>query len=200
MHRVALVLLSAAMAAVIVAGAAQSGTGDAPGYDNSQALAANGFKMAGNGFVQAQQISPALVPVTTKAAVVSKIVTMGKNPLRVKHVMYNICYGTTDLWSEWGNYPLQQRITEYRTWCTNCKGCAQTYRHSEVHPSSTLCSWSNPWSKLISGGNGYNYSVVRSGAHFSCPSLSIPFLNYNFDRWTDWSCNTWGNCSHVRRS
>ncbi|MFL5962178.1 MAG: hypothetical protein ACJ757_04720 [Gaiellaceae bacterium] len=109
------------------------------------------------------------------------------------------CWSITGLWTEWGIWPYQQRVTEDRYWCANSVGGAQYYRTSTVHLGTTLCSHSGEWQELISGGNGNTWSVIRTGGSFACPT-DIPWITIHTDRWQDWSCNTWGNCSWVRSS
>jgi hypothetical protein len=100
------------------------------------------------------------------------------------------CWSFTDAWTQWGIWPYQQRVTEYRYWC-GYYGGAQTYRSSSVHPGSTLCSHDSGWQSRISGGDGYTYTVVRTGASFSCPT-DIPWITIHTDRWQDWRANTQG--------
>jgi hypothetical protein len=109
------------------------------------------------------------------------------------------CWYTESLWTQWGTWPYQQRVTEYRYWCANGWGGPQTTRTSSVHLGSTLCSHHDPWQWRVSGGNGFTWTVVRTGGSFDCPT-AIPWVIIHTDRWQDWSCNTWGNCSWVRGS
>jgi hypothetical protein len=109
------------------------------------------------------------------------------------------CWYTESLWTQWGTWPYQQRVTEYRYWCANGLGGPQTTRTSSVHLGGSLCSHHDPWQWRVSGGNGYTWTVVRTGGTFDCPT-AIPWITLHYDRWQDWSCNTWGNCAWVRAS
>jgi hypothetical protein len=116
--------------------------------------------------------------------------------------MPNVCWQNSGLWFEWGTWPYQQRVNESRYWCANCYGCAQTYRTSHVTLGGggmTLCNSSGAYGFRTGGGNGYTWTIMRSGGHFACPS-PIPYITYHYDRWMEWACNTWGNCSLYDRS
>jgi hypothetical protein len=71
------------------------------------------------------------------------------------------------------------------------------YRYSRVQLGGFWCDHRGAYGYLVSGGNGYTWSTVRSGGHFECPSGG--WWTYNYDRWMEYACNTWGNCAFVRR-
>jgi hypothetical protein len=111
----------------------------------------------------------------------------------------SVCWHQDNLRSWWGTEPYRQHLQEIRDWCADRVGGSQTYRVSHIFPSSLLCSWRDPFGIRVSGGNGFTWTTVRSGAHYSCPSI-IPWITFNYDRWQEWACNVWGNCSLVARS
>lgn len=98
----------------------------------------------------------------------------------------------------WGTWPQFQDVFENRDWCGYLGG-EQTYRVSNVNGGTFTCDWNQAYEYKVSGGNGYTWTVVRSGAHFSCPT-GIPWINLHFDHWMEWSANTWGNYSFVNAS
>jgi hypothetical protein len=104
-----------------------------------------------------------------------------------------ICWFTDQNGTQWGHWPYEQKVTEWRTWCADFPGGKQTYRSSTVHPAATLCSWSNTWQSRVGGGNGYSWTNVRTGADFACPT-SVPWITLHPSDWQSWVCNTWGRC------
>lgn len=100
-----------------------------------------------------------------------------------------------NLSQSWGSLTYERHVNEYRYWCTNYLGGPQTYRVSYVQTSSIWCSSSNQYAIKFSGGNGYTWTTVETGANFSCPTPWYWSLN-SLD-WQRWSCNTWGNCARV---
>jgi hypothetical protein len=111
-----------------------------------------------------------------------------------------VCYrtGWNDLWTEWGYYWYRQRVYETRTWC-GYLNAYQTYRVSGVHGGSDWCDWGAPMHVYrTAGGNGYFYTTVNSGVHFSCPNPWPPWLpGHNYDDWQKWRCNMAGYCTWV---
>jgi hypothetical protein len=111
-----------------------------------------------------------------------------------------VCFhtGWDSLGTQWGHWPYEQRVYETRTWC-GYLNAYQTYRVSGVHGGATACSWGAPTHVYrTAGGNGYFYTTVNSGAHFSCPipwPPGLPPLNY--DDWQKWRCNMAGYCTWV---
>jgi hypothetical protein len=106
-------------------------------------------------------------------------------------------YGAgNDLHTEWGVWPYQQKVIEWRQWCAQYIGGPQTYRVSEVHLSTTLCAGSNRYVLKTGGGNGLTYTNVETGAHFDCQT-DIPWIIIHEDRWQIWQCNTRGDCVRL---
>ena len=113
----------------------------------------------------------------------------------------NVCWyqGGDQLWTWWGTPPYRQWVRESRYWCANGYGHPQTYRVSGNHSESLLCDVSQRYAERVSGGNGYTWTTVQAGARFSCPT-PIPWVTFNYNRWQEYACNTWGNCAFVRQS
>ena len=111
-----------------------------------------------------------------------------------------VCFqtGWNSLWTSWGHWPYDQRVYETRTWCGYLNDY-QTYRVSGVHGGGTACSWGAPMHVYkTAGGNGYFYTTVNSGVHFSCPIPWPPGLPpINYDDWQKWRCNMAGYCNWV---
>lgn len=184
------IIIAVLFGALLFTGVASSADKSPPSSPSDiKAKTANGFAAAGGGSVQAQEVPAGTVPQGVDGSLAETVSTTTAS---------TVCWNTQDLWSSWGT-GLTQKVTEYRYWCANYRGGLQTTRTSTVHPSSFYCDWSNPWGAKLSGGNGYTWTKVRTGAHFSCWS-GIPLLYYKYDRWQDWSCNTWGNCALTARS
>ncbi|HYX89362.1 MAG TPA: hypothetical protein VE753_08335 [Gaiellaceae bacterium] len=141
-------------------------------------------------------LSEAAAAAARPGAVTEGAVPSARSPVAVAA---DPCWSITGLWTEWGTWPYQQRVTEDRYWCAYSWGGTQYYRSSTVRLGSTLCSHNSGWQERISGGNGYTWTVVRTGGSFSC-ATTIPWITLHYDRWQDWSCNTWGNCAWVRSS
>ena len=113
-----------------------------------------------------------------------------------------VCWNNTGLWFSWGTWPYQQRVNENRYWCATGYGGSQTYRTSHVTlggGGGSLCDHSGAYGFRTTGGNGYTWTTVRSGGHFACPT-PIPWVTLHYDRWVEYACNTWGNCSRVDNS
>jgi len=104
------------------------------------------------------------------------------------------CWHLEGGWKTWGHWPAEQKLREVRDWCAQYVGGPQTRRVTHVLAGTggwgSICSWDNLYAYLVSGGNGYTWSVVQSGGHFFCRP-------WNFANWIRISCNTWGNCAWV---
>jgi hypothetical protein len=111
-----------------------------------------------------------------------------------------VCFrtGWSDLWTQWGYYQYHQRVYETRTWCGYLNDY-QTYRVSGVHGGSDWCDWGAPTHVYrTAGGNGYFYTTVNSGVHFTCPALWPPWWPpHQYDDWQKWRCNMAGHCTWV---
>jgi len=107
---------------------------------------------------------------------------------------YEQCWHLEGGWKTWGHWPAEQKLREVRDWCAQYVGGPQTRRVTHVLAGTggwgSICSWDNLYAYLVSGGNGYTWSVVQSGGHFYCKP-------WNFANWIKISCNTWGNCAWV---
>jgi hypothetical protein len=103
------------------------------------------------------------------------------------------CWHRDNLWSQWGAWPIEMRITEDRQWC-GYYGWKQTYRVSHIGLTSTGLDASGAGAYLYSGGDGYSWATVHSYGHFS----RVGFISYN--QWQRWSCNVYGNCALVDHS
>lgn len=200
MKRIALLAI-ATFAAVSVASAGGSNVKPLSPAQ-TQAMATAGVTHGGGGI--AQQLSPAQMSALTGTPLSALEGTSGPSgavaatPDATAASSAIYCWSFTDGWTEWGLFPVQQRVTEYRNWC-GYYGGAQTYRSSSVHLGTTLCSHSGEWQARISGGNGYTWTVVRTGGSFACPT-PIPWITLHYDRWQDWSANTWGSYAQVGNS
>jgi hypothetical protein len=97
------------------------------------------------------------------------------------------------MWSEWGYWPYQQRITDTTYWCA-VYGDHITYTSSTVNGTGTLCGTSWTSSQIISGGIGSSWFVTRSSAGFTCPT-AIPYISLHPSRYEDVSRNAWGSTS-----
>jgi hypothetical protein len=104
------------------------------------------------------------------------------------------CWYTDGLWSQWGGWPFEMRVTEHRYWCAWWVGGPLSYRVSHVTLSGTYCGGSGAYAFKTSGGVGYSWVVVQSGAHFSC------IYSINYDLWQRWASNSWGSVSLVAHS
>lgn len=102
------------------------------------------------------------------------------------------CWGAEMPDGNFGTWPFSQKITETRYWCASWRGGPQYYRTSHVVLGSPRCSYGGAYGRLVSGGNGYTWATVRSGGSFDC-------YGWNFQDWTEFACNTWGNCAWQRR-
>jgi hypothetical protein len=109
------------------------------------------------------------------------------------------CWFRDNLWVEWGIWPYHQKVNEWRSWCAQYPGGPQTYRASQVHLGTLVCSGHDRFQFLVSGGNGSRWSSVRTGASFDC-ATSVPWFVIHTNRWQEWSCNTWGHCAWVTNS
>jgi hypothetical protein len=193
---VTLLLLSAAAAAALAltTAGALANVPSPKNYtvDEAKQLSSTGFRHAQEG--RAVEVTPAeaLAAAQRPGSVTEVGVPDLENP-----DMPNVCWQHNGLWFEWGTWPYQQRVNESRYWCANCYGCAQTYRTSHVTlggGGGSLCDRSGAYGFRTSGGNGYTWTIVRSGGHFACPT-PIPWVVLHYDRWMEWACNTWGNCA-----
>ena len=181
----------AAVAALVAVAAASAGGSPPKPLPPTAAQAAVDATATHGGDVQGTQVQPAQVPGLSgqDQAALAKSGAKAADP----------CWHADNLWTEWGTWPYQQRVTETRDWCSGSLGGAQTYRVSSARGGTTLCSWGSQYTNFVSGGNGKTWTVVRSGASFACPT-DIPWITIHTDRWQEWSCNTWGNCAWVRAS
>jgi len=98
-------------------------------------------------------------------------------------------------WHEWGTWPYQQRITDTTYWCA-VVGDHITFTSSSVSATGTLCGSAWTGSQLISGGIGYSWFVMRSGAGWSCPTV-IPWVTLHPSHHLDVSRNAWGSTAEV---
>jgi hypothetical protein len=109
-----------------------------------------------------------------------------------------VCYrtGSHPLWTKWGLGPTGQVVYEDRVWC-GYANWYQTYRASRLRTgtggSASLCSANDPrYNYKTAGGNGYFYTDVHTGSHFSCsvwPGVSAGFQDFQV-----WRCNMSGYC------
>jgi hypothetical protein len=184
MGRTILLLTFAMLVCVAVLASTASGTDPQP-LPPAQAnqLATGGFKSSPPSI--ARQITPAQAQ-----AIGGGVATAAAGA---------VCWFNDQLWSEWGIWPYNQKVIEWRTWCNYSLGGIQYYRVSQVHLGTTVCSGSNRFQFLVSGGNGYRYSSIRTGATFTCPTY-VPWFSYHYNRWQEQSCNGWGNCALVNHS
>src|SRR5262245_59169570 len=118
----------------LLAGASFAFAGDAPTpsvsdytLDQVKAMSSAPVRYAGD-TVSGMPISPSQVPEGSSGSAGGAYITG------------NVCWFQDKLWTEWGTWPFQQRVTEWRYWCANYVGGPQTGRSSSVHLGTTLCS------------------------------------------------------------
>jgi len=109
-----------------------------------------------------------------------------------------VCYHTGDhpLKTRWGYFPAGQVVYEDRDWC-GYANWYQTYRASRLRTgtggSASFCSAGDPrYNYKTSGGNGYFYTEVHTGAQFTCQAF--PGVFAHFQDFQVWSCNMSGYC------
>lgn len=102
------------------------------------------------------------------------------------------------MWTEWGTWPYQQRITDTTYWCA-VYGDHITYISSTTNGSGTLCATAWTSAQVISGGIGYSWFVNRASAGFSCQT-AIPYISLHPSHSQDTSRNAWGSTALVGTS
>jgi hypothetical protein len=102
------------------------------------------------------------------------------------------------MWTEWGTWPYQQRITDTTYWCA-VYGDHITYISSTTNGTGTLCSTGWTSTQVVSGGINYSWFVNRASAGFSCPT-AIPYISLHPSHSQDTSRNAWGSTALVGTS
>jgi hypothetical protein len=200
--RKSIIMALVAIAVTIGVGSAAGGSKNDPKPlppGQAQKLIDAGYQ--GSTVVQAPQVDPSVVVqageepgAITEGTAPNPSPLAGKGtiaPNDVEGAGGAICFGTATAESVWSTWPYDQHVYEDRYWCANRYGGTITYRVSHVRGASTLCSWGNAYGYKWSGGVGYTWVAVKSGATFTCPT-NIPYVNLHLDRWQIVSSNGWG--------
>jgi hypothetical protein len=187
MGRTILVLASAMLVCVAILSSTASGTDPQP-LDPTRAaqLATTGATRSPD--ADGRRVTPA-----------QAVSLMGGLSTTATALAGQVCWFIDSLWSSWGTWPYGKTVREWRSWCAQYVGGPQTYRQTQVHVGTVICVSPSRYQLLISGGNGYRWSDVRTGAYFDCQT-SIPWFTLHYNHWQQWSCNTQGHCAFTARS
>lgn len=108
------------------------------------------------------------------------------NPTVSSDICYVIGWGHNDqmLSHQWDSWPWDRRVIEWRKTCFNLSRVI-TYRYSEVHLSTTICSSHDRFKHKVSGGVGFYSVTVQTGAFFDCGSFGV---NRSWEDLQNWTC------------
>jgi hypothetical protein len=136
---------------------------------------------ASNGSSAAQRISTQQVQ--QAASEVGAVVEVGTSRATTAAKAQKSTCWFGSVWTQWGLYPYQQRVTDNTYWCTRTGGVL-TWRVTHVTMSSTLCSSDRSDNYKLQGGNGSKMVVTRSTGYFACQTI-IPWVTVHTTRWED---------------
>jgi hypothetical protein len=98
---------------------------------------------------------------------------------------------------QWGTWPEDKVVYQNTYWCF--RGGLIAYRSTTVTLSSTLCTTHNPYQFRVDGGVGYSTVTVQGGGSFTCPT-PIPWVNLNYNEWSQWQYANGGLYAEVNWS